>query len=100
MDSHLRPYFSSSLIQLDVDALLFSKALESNDAASAKKTLVDLSIPPAGVCKPWQVYVHIDLSRSNAPTISGSCQHLLEPYQLNIYIAYGMSFYLKVRHHS
>lgn len=53
MDSHLRPYFSSSLIQLDVDALLFSKALESNDAASAKKTLVDLSIPPAGVCKPW-----------------------------------------------
>lgn len=53
MDSHLRPYFSASPIQLDVDAQLFSKALESNDVAVAKKAFIDLGVSPASVCKPW-----------------------------------------------
>ncbi|EIW51902.1 RabGAP/TBC [Trametes versicolor FP-101664 SS1] len=52
MDSHLRPYFSTS-VQLEVDASLFARALEANDPASAKKVFGDMAIPPAAVCRPW-----------------------------------------------
>lgn len=69
MDTHTRPYFSftgpnpptSSLnsnsftrsTQLEVDASLFARALESNDAALSKKLLGDLSIPPGVICQQW-----------------------------------------------
>jgi len=59
MDTHLRPYFSSNTTQLEVDAALFSRALESNDAQVAKKVLVDMGISPVSVCYPWYVeFVH------------------------------------------
>lgn len=54
MDSHLRPYFSTS-VQLEVDASLFAKALEANDPALAKKVFGDMAISPAAVCRPWYV---------------------------------------------
>ncbi|KZT00910.1 uncharacterized protein LAESUDRAFT_816259 [Laetiporus sulphureus 93-53] len=53
MDSHLRPYFSQQPIQLEVDASLFARALESNDAILSKKIYIDMAISPAAVCRPW-----------------------------------------------
>jgi hypothetical protein len=53
MDMHLRGYFSSNPLTLEVDAALWSKALENNDAALAKKLLTQLSLPPPKICKPW-----------------------------------------------
>ena len=53
MDSHLRPYFSKSSVQLEVDASLFAKALESNDAPSAKKLFGNMAISPVVVCRAW-----------------------------------------------
>lgn len=55
MDSYLRPYFSSSVAQLDYDATLFARALEANDAPLAKRILVDMSIPPLTICRQWYV---------------------------------------------
>ncbi|KAI0641277.1 RabGAP/TBC [Trametes meyenii] len=59
MDSHLRPYFSNG-VQLEVDASLFAKALESNDAAVAKKVFGDMGIPSTGVCRVWFMAVFAD----------------------------------------
>ncbi|KAF7294733.1 Rab-GAP TBC domain-containing protein [Mycena indigotica] len=53
MDSYLRPYFSSSTTQLEVDASLFSRALEANDPQLGKKILVELGINPVDLCRPW-----------------------------------------------
>lgn len=53
MDMHLRGYFSTNPIALEVDAALFSKALESNDPALVKKLFVQLQLPPMKVCEPW-----------------------------------------------
>ncbi|KAF5361144.1 hypothetical protein D9758_009039 [Tetrapyrgos nigripes] len=53
MDSVLRPYFSPNSTQLEVDAALFSRALEANDAQVSKKVLVDMSMNPANLCSPW-----------------------------------------------
>ncbi|KAL0959414.1 hypothetical protein HGRIS_014662 [Hohenbuehelia grisea] len=53
MDSHLRTYFAPNSSQMEVDATLFSRALESNDPQVAKKLLVGMSITPAGICWPW-----------------------------------------------
>lgn len=64
MDTHIRPYFtvtapapSSAAIprstQMEVDAALFSRALESIDAPLAKKIFVDLGILPGALCHPW-----------------------------------------------
>ncbi|KDR79719.1 hypothetical protein GALMADRAFT_93552 [Galerina marginata CBS 339.88] len=53
MDTHIRPYFSSTTTQMEVDAALFSRALESNDAIVARKLLVDMSILPGSMCQPW-----------------------------------------------
>lgn len=55
MDSHLRPYFSSNAVQLDIDASLFAKAMESIDPSIAKKLFVDMAIAPIRVCRPWSV---------------------------------------------
>jgi hypothetical protein len=54
MDTHLRPYFSSTH-QIDVDSELFSRALESSDSVVAKKILKDMSISPVAICRPWSV---------------------------------------------
>ncbi|OCH85594.1 RabGAP/TBC [Obba rivulosa] len=59
MDSHLRPYFSSNPIQLEVDASLFSKAVEVNDASLAKKCYVDMAISPVAICQPWRLMPYI-----------------------------------------
>ena len=53
MDSYLRPYFSPSVAQLDLDATLFARALEANDAPLAKRIFVDMSIPPLTICRKW-----------------------------------------------
>ena len=55
MDTHLRPYFSSSTTQLEVDAALFSRALDSIDPAVGKKLFTDLSINPSIICRRWLV---------------------------------------------
>ena len=53
MDSYLRPYFSSSVVQLDFDATLFARALEANDTSLAKRIFIDMSIPPVTICRQW-----------------------------------------------
>lgn len=53
MDSHLRPYFSKNSVQLEVDASLFGRALEHNDAALAKKVFRDMDVTPIAVCQAW-----------------------------------------------
>ncbi|KAJ7063506.1 rab-GTPase-TBC domain-containing protein, partial [Mycena amicta] len=53
MDSFLRPYFSSSTTQLEVDAALFSRALEANDPQVGKRVLTELGINPVDLCRPW-----------------------------------------------
>ncbi|KAI0271259.1 rab-GTPase-TBC domain-containing protein [Gloeopeniophorella convolvens] len=53
MDTHLRPYFSSNAIQLEVDATLFAKALEAADSTIAKRLFTGMSIPPIRLCRPW-----------------------------------------------
>lgn len=55
MDSHLRPYFSPSRMQLEIDATLLGKAIEANEPALAKKLFNDLDIPPISLCRPWYV---------------------------------------------
>jgi len=56
MDSHLRPYFSSNAIQLDIDASLFAKAMETIDPTIAKKLFTDMAIAPIRICRPWSVF--------------------------------------------
>lgn len=53
MDAHLRTYFSTNTIQIEIDASLFSKALEAIDPALSKKLYVQLSISPASITRPW-----------------------------------------------
>ncbi|KAJ7491276.1 rab-GTPase-TBC domain-containing protein [Mycena latifolia] len=60
MDSYLRPYFSSNTTQLEVDAALFSRALETNDAQVAKKVLLDMGINPVDLCRPWFSTLFVD----------------------------------------
>ncbi|KAI9567838.1 RabGAP TBC [Boletus coccyginus] len=53
MDAHLRTYFSANTVQIEIDASLFSKALETIDPVLTKKLYVQLSIPPARITWPW-----------------------------------------------
>ena len=53
MDAYLRPYFSSTSVQLEVDASLFARALEANDAACAKKLFGQMAVAHIDVCRPW-----------------------------------------------
>jgi hypothetical protein len=53
MDIYLRPWFSVNTIQMEVDASLFSRALEMNDAQVSKKVYVDLGISQVAICRPW-----------------------------------------------
>ncbi|KAK7035743.1 rab-GAP TBC domain-containing protein [Favolaschia claudopus] len=60
MDSYLRPYFSSNTTQIEVDAALFSRALEANDAQVAKKVLTDMGVNPVDICRPWFSTLFVD----------------------------------------
>ncbi|KAF8149384.1 hypothetical protein B0H34DRAFT_733556 [Crassisporium funariophilum] len=53
MDTHIRPYFSSTTTQMEVDSALFSRAVENNDSHIGKKLLVDMGISPTDICQPW-----------------------------------------------
>ncbi|KAG6826478.1 hypothetical protein H0H92_015651 [Tricholoma furcatifolium] len=53
MDTHIRPYFSSTSVQIDVDASLFGRAMDTADPTLAKKLFADLNIPPSSICRPW-----------------------------------------------
>ena len=53
MDAHLRTYFSTNTVQIEIDASLFSKALEAIDPVLTKKLYVQLSIAPASITRPW-----------------------------------------------
>jgi hypothetical protein len=55
MDTHLRSYFSVNAIQMDIDALLFNKALEINDPRMARKVYVDMGMSAVAICRPWCV---------------------------------------------
>ena len=55
MDTHLRPYFSVNTIQLEVDAELFSRAIDINDPGVGRKLYSSLSIPAGEVAKPLSV---------------------------------------------
>lgn len=46
MDMHIRPYFSTSMTQTEVDSALFSRALELNDPPVGKKLLVNMGPVP------------------------------------------------------
>jgi len=59
MDSHLRPYFSSNAIQLNIDVSLFAKAMETIDPTIAKKLFADMAIPPICICRPWSVFPEV-----------------------------------------
>ncbi|KAF8557153.1 RabGAP TBC [Imleria badia] len=53
MDAHLRTYFSTNTVQIEIDASLFSRALEAIDPVLTKKLYVKLSIAPASITRPW-----------------------------------------------
>jgi len=53
MDAHLRTYFATNTVQIEIDASLFSKALEAIDPVLTKKLYVQLSIAPASITRPW-----------------------------------------------
>lgn len=55
MDTHIRPYFSSNGVQLEVDAVLFGKAAETHDSIAAKRVFVDMAIHPVQLCRSWYV---------------------------------------------
>lgn len=55
MDTHIRPYFSSNAVQLEVDAILFGKAAEAHDSIAAKRVFVDMAIHPVQLCRSWYV---------------------------------------------
>lgn len=63
MDTHLRPYFSSSAIQLEVDGSLFGRALEANEPALVKKVFIDMALSPVMICRPWYVSFYLGVSR-------------------------------------
>jgi TBC1 domain family member 10 len=73
MNTHLRPYFSQSSMQLEVDASLFSKALEANDPSLARKIFVDLGITPGTVCRQWFVFPFLALFSDPIETLSKCC---------------------------
>lgn len=62
MDTHLRPYFSFNSVQLDIDASLFAKAVESVDSSFAKKLFVEMGIPPIRICRPWSAATNLRAS--------------------------------------
>lgn len=96
MDTHLRSYFSSTAIQLEVDGSLFGKALESNEPALAKKVFVDMALSPVTICRPWYVlsYALAEIVADAIPT--GSLRCLWTSSRPSTFIASGTFSCLKV----
>ncbi|KLO06753.1 RabGAP/TBC [Schizopora paradoxa] len=53
MDTHIRTYFSSKAVQMDVDASIFGKVIESTQPQLAKRLFAELGISPIEICRPW-----------------------------------------------
>ena len=53
MDLHIRSYFSPKSVQLEADAIVFQKLVESGHPALAQKLFVDLGIQPIDICRLW-----------------------------------------------
>lgn len=53
LDMHLRAYFSSKSVQMEADAMIFGKVIESANPHLAKKLFVDMAIPPLEICRTW-----------------------------------------------
>ncbi|KAF9235091.1 RabGAP TBC [Melanogaster broomeanus] len=85
MDAHLRPYFSANTNQIEVDASLFSKALEVNDPVLTKKLYVQLSIAPASIT--WPLFSTLFVG-----TLPVECLHRI----WDIFLYDGMSFLFRV----
>ncbi|KAF9220361.1 RabGAP TBC [Gyrodon lividus] len=85
MDAHLRPYFSMNANQIEVDASLFSKALEGNDSVLTKKLYVQLSIAPANITWPW-------FSALFVGTLPVDCLHRV----WDIFLYEGMSYLFRI----
>ena len=96
MDAHIRPYFSSSP-QIDVDSALFSRALENADPVVAKKVLMEMSISPNDICRPWYVISAFRPIRLTYLLRLGLLPCLLDAYHRNISIASGISSFSKVK---
>lgn len=55
MDIQLRAYYSPKSVQLEADALVFGKAVESHFPSLHKKLFLELGISPLEVCRLWCV---------------------------------------------
>lgn len=53
MDLYLRPYFSARSVQIDADAILFHRTMESYDAQLTKRLYVDMELPMEDVIRTW-----------------------------------------------
>lgn len=96
MDTQLRPWFSKNTIQMEVDASLFNRVVEANDAQVAKKLYTDLGITQTAVCRPWCV-ISIGVSFHFLILHPGLSPFSHSRYPSNIYIEYGTFFYTKVK---
>src|ERR1700761_8229833 len=91
VDTHMRPYYTPNCAQLDADASLFGKAVETMDPQMSRKLFVDMGLRPIDMCRVWYVYGHRSLRffsfdlkvpisllwNSPHPTPSPSMGHLL-----------------------
>jgi hypothetical protein len=99
MDTYLRPWFSVNTIQMEVDASLFSKALETNDGQVAKKLYTELGISQTDVCRPWCVCFRFSafvIPLTKFTTTPGSLLYSRNRYLSNTSIESGTSSYMKV----
>ncbi|KAG8947761.1 hypothetical protein FRC03_000936 [Tulasnella sp. 419] len=53
MDNHLRGYFAQSTTQMDVDAQLFMRAVETADPPLAKRLFAGLGVRSVELCRLW-----------------------------------------------
>ena len=53
MDTDLRGYFSPKSTQLDADAALLGKLLETSDPQLSHRLVNDLGINPGFLCRTW-----------------------------------------------
>lgn len=94
MDAHLRTYFSANTVQIEIDASLFSKALETIDPVLTKKLYVQLSIPPARITRPWWVHQGIEVPRVSCHSGSPRCSS--EAFRWTSCTACGIYFCMTV----
>ena len=96
MDSHLRPYFSTTTVQMDIDANLFSRIVEQNDGRLAKKIYIDFGIEPRDVCTVWLVFVLVFPLYHSLIILLGSLLSSLARCHLTMSIVSGMRSSSKV----